>query len=53
MSNAMLKFIHNLYQSGYYSYLIKIGLGLGQDAHVALVLFLICLLGLQSLEQTL
>jgi len=42
-----------LYQSGYYSYLIKVGLRLGEDAHVELALFNLCLLGCQSLGETL
>jgi len=42
-----------LYQSGYYSYLINVGLGLGEDARVALLVFNLCLLGWQSLGETL
>ena len=42
-----------LYQSGYYSYLIKVGLGLDEDTRVALALFNLCLLGCQSLGETL
>jgi len=38
---------------GYYSYLIKVGLGLGEDTGVALALFNLCLQGCQSLEETL
>jgi len=34
-----------LYKSGY---LIKVGLGLGEDAFIALALFYLCLLGCQS-----
>jgi len=41
------------YQSGYFSYLIKVGLGLGEDTHIALALFNLCLLGCQSLGETL
>ncbi len=42
-----------LYQSGYYSYLIKVGLGLSEDARIALALFNLSLLGCQSLGETL
>jgi len=35
---------------GYYSYLIKVCLGLGEDTRVVPVLFYLCLLGCQSLE---
>jgi len=42
-----------LYQSGYFSYLIKVGLGFGEDTCVALALFNLYLLGCQSLEETL
>jgi hypothetical protein len=42
-----------LYQSGNYSYLIKVGLGLGEDTCIVLALFNFCLLGCQSLNETL
>ncbi len=42
-----------LYQSSYYSYLIRVGLGSGEDACIALALFNLCLLGCQSLRETL
>jgi hypothetical protein len=42
-----------LNQSGYYSLLIKVGFGLGEDACVWLALFNLRLLGCQSLGQTL
>jgi len=47
--------VRYLYQSGYYSYLIKVGLGLGlgEDAGVELASFNLCLLGCQSLGETL
>jgi len=41
------------YQSGYYSYFIKFGFGLGEDACIALALLYLCLLGCQSLRETL
>ncbi len=41
-------FVSYLYQSGYYSYLIKVGLGLGENTCVALALFNLYLLGCQS-----
>ncbi len=31
-----------LFQSGYYSYLIKVGLGLGEDAEASFALFNLC-----------
>jgi len=43
----------HLYQSGYYSYLIKVGLGLGEDAKGVFALFNLCLLGCTSLWETL
>jgi len=46
-------FVSHLYQSGYYSYSIKVGFGLGEDACVAIALFNLCLLGCQSLRETL
>jgi len=47
-------FVRYSYQSGYYSYFIKFGLGLGEDACIAaLALFYLCLLGCQSLRETL
>ncbi len=42
-----------LYQSGYYSYLIRVGLGFGEDTQIVLALFTLCLLGCQSLGETL
>jgi hypothetical protein len=44
-------FVGYLYQSSYYNYLIKVGLGLGEDAFIAL--FNLCLLGCQSLREAL
>ncbi len=40
-----------LYQFGYYSYFIKFGLGLGEDAKGSFALFDLCLLGCQSFEK--
>jgi hypothetical protein len=40
-----------LYQSGYYSYLIKVGLGLSEDACVVFALFNLCLLGLPECKR--
>ncbi len=42
-----------LSQSGYYSYLIKVGFGFGEDAKVSFALFNLSLLGSQSLWETL
>jgi hypothetical protein len=42
-----------LYQTSYYSYLIKVGLALGEDAGIGLAFFNLCLLGCQSLRETL
>jgi len=42
-----------LYQSGYYSYLIKVDLGLGENAKGCFALFNLCLLGCTSLWETL
>jgi len=41
-----------LYQSSYYIYLIKVGLNLGEDACVVFAFFNLCLLGCQSLRET-
>ncbi len=46
-------FVSYLYKSGYYSYLIKVGLETGEDVCIALALFNLCLLGCQSLRETL
>jgi len=40
--------VRYLYQSGYYSYLIKVGLGLGEDTKVSFALFNLSLLGCQN-----
>jgi len=45
--------VRYLYQSGYCSYLIKVGLGLGEDAKVSFPLFNLSLLGCQSFWETL
>ncbi len=42
-----------VYKSGNYSYLIKAGLGLGEDTWACLHLLILCLLGCQSLRETL
>ncbi len=46
-------FVSYLYQSDYYTYLIKVGLGLGEHACIAFELFYLCLLRCQRLRQTL
>jgi len=53
MSYLLLDFILKRSNSEPPSYLIKVGLGLGEDARVALVLFDLCLLSCQSLEEIL
>jgi len=45
-------FVRYLYQSGYYSYLIKVGLGLGEESKASFALFNLSLLGCQSLWET-
>jgi len=43
-----------LYQLiSFYSYVIKVGLGLDEDTHNVIALFNLCLLGWQSLRETL
>ncbi len=47
-SEVYSSFVSYVYQSGYYSYLIKVGLGLGEDACIVFALINLCLLGCQS-----